>query len=335
MKILKVAIIGSPLTDGNKTRGVGYYTKNLYENLIKLPNIKVDLVENCKSENYDLIHYPFFDPFSSTLKKHKKPTLVTVHDLIPIQYKKHFPIGIKGSLKWIGQLYRLRRCNGIITVSKYSQKIINKITSISKYKIHPIYIAADSNFKPISDKKTLDQIKNKYKLPNKFVLYVGDINWNKNVPHLIKTCQELCYPLVIVGSAAVQKETPVHPWTKDLIAVQKNDYPQKIGFVPDKDLPYIYNLATLYCQPSICEGFGLPLIQAMQSGCPLVYNSTSSMVELASGVGLKYTIGNIKKLWNNQKIRNVYSKKGLKHAQKFNWNTTAKKTLSLYKKYAK
>lgn len=325
---MKVSIIGSPLLDGNKTRGVGFYTKNLIESLKNQKDIELVDIKNA-----DLIHYPFFDPFATTLKIFNKPTIVTVHDLIPLQFKPHFPVGVKGNIKWLLQLMNLRKASAIITVSEYSKKIIHQITGISLSKIFVTYLSADNICKPIKEKMLLQAIKQKYNLPDKFVLYVGDINWNKNIPKLLETCKDLKYPLVIVGSAAVKKDVPIHPWTKDLLEVQNDNYPQKIGFIPDDELPVIYNLATIYCQPSHAEGFGLPPLQAMACGCPVVCNMTTSLPEVVDKAALDFTKDNLVKLWNNKSIRDKYIKLGLSQAKKFNWQTTAQKTMEVYAKY--
>jgi len=320
---MKIAIIGSPLQDGNKTRGVGFYTKNLIENLSGL----------VKTEDADLIHYPFFDPFKLTLKIFNKPTIVTVHDLIPIQFKKHFPVGIKGTIIWWIQLYNLHRATAIITVSEYSKKIIHQITKIPLSKIYVTLLAANDICKPIKEKILLKAIKQKYNLPDKFVLYIGDINWNKNVPALVKMCEDLKYPLVIVGSAAIKTDTPVHPWTKDLIEIQKNNYPQKIGFVPDDELVVIFNLATFYCHPSHAEGFGLAPLQALTCGCPVICKQVTSLPEVVGSAALDFTKENFEKLWNNKTVRDKYIKLGLSQAKKFNWQLTAQKTMEIYDKY--
>jgi glycosyltransferase involved in cell wall biosynthesis len=349
-KKIKIAIDISPTQDGNAVRGVGYYTSNLISALQKeiknnpdYKNYQIDLIKNINdllSTTYSLIHYPYFDPFKLTLpKKTKIPTVVTVHDLIPIQFKNHFPVGIKGNLRWLLQKKRLLKVNKILTVSHYSKNIINRIT---KYKLNDIfvtYLAADSNFKVSSDSKKLKEIQKKYKLPSKFVLFVGDINWNKNIPTLVKACLKLKYSLVIVGSAATKKDVPNHPWTQDLLWLQSQKSSNLIftGFVPDEELPFIYNLATVYCQPSFAEGFGLPLIQAMQSGCPVVYSQDSCLDEIMNSNGLKFNPHSQKdlekkliKFWNNQNIRQKYAKLGLTHAKNFNWQNTALQTLALY-----
>lgn len=347
----KIAINISPIFDGNSIRGVGYYTINLIDSLQKeIKNNKeykgwsIKLIKKnttIKSGKYDLVHYPFFDPFNLTLSLDKYiPTVVTVHDLIPREFKKHFPVGIKGILKWLFQRNKLKKASRIITVSNYSKNIINKIIKYPLKKIFTTYLAADDSFKMITDIKKLESVRQQYNLPKKFVLFIGDINWNKNVPNLVKACLELDYPLVIVGSAATKKNIPHHPWTKDLLWLQSQNYPNliKTGFVPDKDLPLIYNLATVYCQPSFAEGFGLPLVQAMQSGCPVAYSQDSCLPEIMDKNGLSFdpsSISSIKKTlqnyWDNPKIRQEYHLKGLKHAKIFNWSSTARATLAVYK----
>ena len=354
-KKIKIAIDISPTQDGNALRGVGYYTSNLVSALQKeiknnpdYKNYQIDLITNIndlKPNTYNLIHYPYFDPFKLTLpKKTEIPTIVTVHDLIPRQFKKHFPIGIKGEIKWLLQKKRLSQVDKILTVSNYSKNIISQIT---KYKLNNIFVthlAADPSFKISSDPQKLKEVQKKYQLPSKFILFVGDINWNKNIPTLVKACLKLNYPLVIVGSTATKKDVPSHPWTQDLLWLQSiyNRRPKTkglilTGFVPDEELPFIYNLATIYCQPSFAEGFGLPLVQAMQSGCPVAYSQDSCLDEIMDSNGLKFNPHSQKdlekvltKFWNNQIIRQKYTKLGLTHAKNFNWQNTALQTLTLY-----
>lgn len=349
----KIAIDISPLNNGNSIRGVGYYTKNLVAALEHetktnpdFKNYQINLINN-SSENmsrYDLVHYPYFDPFSRTLPSKKPiPTIITIHDLIPIQFKKHFPVGLKGSLNWLIQKNNAKKADYIITVSHYSKYIISDYLHYPAHQIYVTYQAADKSFKPSSNTQKLTTIKHKYHLPDKFILYVGDINWNKNIPNLVTACLELNYPLVIVGSAAT-RTVPKHPWTKDILWLQSmakklQNSPDLTltGFVPDEDLPSIFNLATLYCQPSYAEGFGLPVIQAMQSGTPIVFSQETSLPEIMDFNGEyfdPYIPDSLKKalnkLWENPKLRNQYIKSGLKHATTFDWKYTALQTLAVY-----
>ncbi|RLC34031.1 hypothetical protein DRH14_03830, partial [Candidatus Shapirobacteria bacterium] len=256
MKQFKIAIDISPTIDANSLRGVGFYTKRLVPALqqqikknLDYQNWTIDLVQqnNLDYQKYNLIHYPYFDPFKLSIPPKKIPTIITVHDLIPRQFKSHFPVGIKGEIKWQIQKQRLKQTDYIITDSHSSKYSIHEITKYPLDKIYSIYLAADKKFKPIPQKSNLIKTKKKYNLPTKFVLYVGDINWNKNIPQLVKSCLALNYPLVIVGSSATKTDVPQHPWTKDLIWLQKkyaqlqkqNPKQQKLiltGYVDDQQL---------------------------------------------------------------------------------------------------
>jgi len=350
---IKVALDISPTKNQNAKRGVGFYTsrvaKALQELIKKDPRYhawQIDLVADSNpslSLNYDLIHYPYFDPFFSTLPKiGKTPTIVTVHDLIPLKFKKQYPVGIKGSFRWQGQKKRLKKASFIITDSHSSKYDISNLTHYPPERIYPIYLAADPIFRPLPV-LALKKIKEKYNLPSQFVLYVGDINWNKNIPNLIKACEQLNYPLFIAGSSATQKDVPLHPWTKDLLWLQekfKSSSPKNLkalGFVPDEDLAGIYSLATLYCQPSYAEGFGLPLLEAMASGCPTVYSSQTSLPEVADYCGEffdpweKHDLQkSLKKVWESPSLQKSLVQKGLKRSTMFTWEKTALQTIGVY-----
>jgi len=124
-----------------------------------------------------------------------------------------------------------------------------------------------------------------------------------------------------------------------------NNYPKKIirlGFIPTKDLVCLYNLATVYAQPSIAEGFGLPVLEAFASGCPVVTSNSTSLTEIAGKAALLIDPHKpleletaIKKLFNQPTLRSKLSKLGLIQSNKFSWQKTAKNTLKVYAKTLK
>lgn len=347
----RIAISVTPTQNSNLQRGVGFYTQRLINSLELIikqnPNYKnfqINLFDqnNFDVSKYDLIHYPYFDVFQPTLSIFKRPTIVTVHDLIPLSFPKHYPVGIKGKINWLKQKSQLKKADYIITDSISSRFEILKHLKYREDHIFPIYLAADSSFGPI-DKITAKSLTKNLNLPNKFVLYVGDVNWNKNLDSLALSCIKLDYPLVVVGSTAATNHIIPHPWTKCLQIFKdlQSKHPQLIlttGYLPNNELNAVYNLATIYCQPSYAEGFGLPLLEAMQSGCPVIYSQTSSLPELTNYLGLFFDPYNklelqkcLKKMWTDQELRQTTKVEGLKKAKIFSWENTAIQTLEVYR----
>lgn len=349
-KTSRIGIDLSPLYDGNAIRGVGYYTQQLTEAITRVspqfPHLQVEFItRQLPDQQFDLLHFPSFDPFHVTLPfRPPTPYLITIHDLIPITYSSHFPVGIKGNLSWLIQKHLLQKSAGIITVSQASKSVITQLTTLPASHVTVTPGAADNSFqRRTPTPQLISNLTKKYRLPPRFILYSGDINWNKNVPNLVRACLSLDLPLVIVGSSAT-KSAPRHPWTQDIhwlqqIASEPANHPKIIltGFVPDSEFPYFFNLATFYCQPSYAEGFGLPLLQAMQSGCPICCSNTDAISEIVTSHGLKFDPFSLEsiqlslsQMWTSDSLRQKYIQLGLRRAQDFSWEKTAVKTLHTY-----
>lgn len=348
-----VALDISPLKNANRFRGVGFYTKNLTENLKKVigknkqfSHFQIKLINkqfnNSTIEQLSLIHYPYFDIFFSTLPKKRKPTVVTVHDLIPLVFPEHYPPGIRGRLNWAKQKKGLQRVDAIITDSQNSKKDIVRLVGYLPEKIFVIYLGVGKNFKKISNEKAKLAVKKKFCLPEKFVFYVGDVNWNKNVPGLVGACQKAGVPLVIAGKQAVsQNYNRAHPENQDLVWLQKEAKKDPnirlLGFVEDKDLPVLYNLASLYCQPSFYEGFGMPVVEAMACGTPVVLAKTGSLPEIGQDAVLYFDpykesslVQALEAVLENKDLASKLSTRGQGQAKKFSWQKCAKETLRKY-----
>lgn len=345
---MKIAIETSALTTGHKFRGTGSYLDNLKKALIKYyPDNQYLFFDKRESIplDVDLLHYPYFDPFFLNLplfKRHK--TVVTVHDLTPIVFAKDFPPGIKGAVKWQIQKHLLAGMDAVITDSESSKNDIHKYARVQENKIEVIYLAADPDFKPVKDKLLLDNIKKKYLLPDDFVLYVGDVTVNKNLPRLTKAVRKLDLPLVLVGKALKNDQFDRgHPWNKDLVRVLNIIGDDKkifrLGFVPISDLAVIYSLAKVFVMPSLYEGFGLPVLEAMACGCPVVTSDKGSLKEVAGEAACyadPYSIDDIsskiKQVFFDSKLREKFSVLGEKRADDFSWKQTAGRTVSVYKR---
>ena len=346
---MKIAIDISPLSSGHKIRGTGFYLQHLKDALTKyFPEHEYTFFQNGDSlpGEIDIVHYPYFDPFFLTLpfsKKHK--TVVTVHDLTPIVFPEHFPAGLKGNLKWQMQRFNLRKVDGILTDSKASKKDIVKIVGFPENKIDVAYLAAGEEFQKIKKEKlAANDLRKKYSLPEKFVLYVGDVTWNKNLPRLLKAVQQIDVPLVLVGKSLVSKDFDrTNKWNSDLAEVQslaeQNKNIHLLGFVSTEDLVALYNLATVFIFPSVYEGFGLPIVEAMQCGCPVIISKEGCMPEVGGDAVVYFDGYNadslaqaIQHVYHSEKLQKELSDKGLKQAAKFNWKKTAEDTINAYLK---
>ena len=248
---MRVALDLSPLTI-HKGRGIGFYTKRLSEALSVLAKRKKDFsltTFEASLPKADVIHYTGFTLFTKLPKKSPLPYIVTVHDLIPLDYPQQFPPGIRGKLIWYLQKKWLKLASSIITDSKASKKSIIKHTGIQAEKINVVYLAADKIFSTLNNQTKLKAIQKRYQLPDKFVLYVGDLNWNKNILALTKSCLELGFPLVVVGKQTFNNNYDrSHPENQDLRTFQSQaitnpDKILRIGFVPTRDFVFHHPLS--------------------------------------------------------------------------------------------
>lgn len=328
---MRVSLDAGAITALDQNRGIGVYADQMCQRLPQFVQVT--------AENPAIIHRLVFKLFSRGSKLDRQtPTVMTVHDLIPFRFPDHYPLGIRGRFKWWRQKKQLRQAAGIITDSRASKQDIIRFGGMPPEKIHVVYLAADEIFKPVTAKFTLQLIKGKYNLPEKFVLYVGDLNWNKNVVKLTKICLQLHYPLVVVGRQAVATDYDhLHPETSELVKFQRlaRLYPRRIirlGVVTNQVLAAIYNLATVYVQPSRYEGFGLPVLEAMSCGCPVLSSGAGSLPEITGQAGALFNRKNLKLVWRNQDLRRKLVQAGMTQAKKFSWQKTVKETVKVYEK---
>ena len=355
---MKVAINIRPLYSGHKLRGIGYYTESLLKALEKDEDINVVRFSNLKElKDIDLVHYPWFDFYFHSLPIRKRsPTVVTVHDVIPLIFKDKYPPGIKGSLKFFLQKLALKRTTAIITDSKASKGDIQKYLYIKEEKISVIPLAVDEDFKILGGTKLLF-IKREYNLPDEFLLYVGDVNWTKNIPFLIKGFHKITQnpalsevKLVLVGSPFLKKVDNInHPELEPLKKVnnliKELNLESKIIRVGDIDkdqLVAFYNLATLYTQPSLYEGFGLPVLEALTCGTPVVSSNRGSLPEVGGDAVVYFDPENLDQftkivieILQNKSLQNKLSKLAIKQSEKFSWEKVAEQTKSVYSKVIK
>lgn len=287
-----------------------------------------------KKYKIDLIHCPAnIMPLFSGCK-----TIITVHDLSFIRLKK-----THGKLQtWYLNNFTKMSCkkaNKIIAVSENTKNDIVNCYGINADKIKVIYNGISNNFKIIEDIELQNVIRQKYSLPHKYILYVGTLEPRKNVPGLLKAFS-LCldelpgYKLVIAGSKG---------WDYQNIfeAVKKLGLEEKVifaGYVENDHLPLIYNMARLFVYVSFYEGFGLPLIESMACGTPVVTSNISSLKEVVGEAAIKVNPNSsqeiaeaMRKLLLDAAFYDEYRYRGFKKANEFSWKKSAQETWDVYK----
>lgn len=352
---MRIAISILPLKTAHKDRGTGFYTSNLVANLKKDQQIQIqEFLHSSEVKEADIIHYPWFDFFFHTLPIRKKlKTIVTVHDVIPLMFPQKYPTGYKGKFNLFLQKLALKSSSHILTDSNVSKSDISRYLQINENKISAIHLAANNNFK-IQPYTKLIYVKRKYKLPDRFLLYVGDANWVKNLPFLIKGFEKVLkvpgledVNLILVGAVFLKNvENINHPELRDLKQVNElistpnvKSNIIKAGDLDLDDLVSFYNLATVYIQPSLYEGFGLPLIEAFSSGTPVMSSDRGSLKEIGGDAAVYFNPDNLNQfaailveVLRDRALQKRLSKLGLIQGKKYSWERVAEETKMIYSK---
>lgn len=343
--MIKILIDTSPLSNGNSHRGVGQYTRLLITELEKIPDLDIHRSDKIPPPiiSPDIIHYPFFDLFFPTLPLWRKAkTLVTIHDVIPLLHPGEYPVGKRGTLALWHQKAALKTVAGVITDSAASATDIEKYLKVPFKKIHVIHLAANPDLGPINPaeaKKTAE----KFSLPDQYLLYVGDINYNKNLPQLIKALKFLPaeIQLVCVGKNFYPHDIPEWRWIETQIAL--SDVANRVKFITNvlpadsTSLSAIYAGAIAYIQPSLSEGFGLPVLEAMTCLTPVIAANNPALIEIVADSGLlvdpvaeKFADAVIEILaWSKTK-RQDQLEQAARYASSFSWTKTALATAKIY-----
>ncbi len=289
------------------------------------------------------IHRPrpdvFFTPSHYSPRFSPIPTVVSVMDLSYIYYPELFNKSDLYQLKnWTK--YSVSMASAVITISRSSQFDIIKEYKIPEEKVYVVH----PGIKLISDLEPhvypMSELSIKYRISNRYILFVGTLQPRKNIERLIEGFSKISniekdLQLVIIGKKGWQFESILQ-------APEKFGVLEKVkflDFVPDEDLPLFYKNAICFVLPSLYEGFGLPILEAMKHNCPVITSNVSSMPEAGENACLyidpenvEDISKNIKKLIEDDKLRITLIKKGKEHIKKFSWEKTAKETLAILEK---
>ena len=264
---------------------------------------------------------------------------ITLHDIIPLRmpetcserYLKIFNEEIPKIIK---------NCSGIITVSNYSKNDIAKEFNIPHNKIFVTPLAPEEIYKPLNKQNCYNYLKKKYKINTPFILYVGGFSPRKNIIGLIEAFSLLKekyskpLKLIILGSKGISYEK-YKKKAEDLNISSEVIFP---GFIPLKDMPIFYNLSKIFVYPSFYEGFGLPPLEAMACGTPVIASNLTSIPEVVGDAALTVNPEDINSLkenmfniLNNKELYLELVDKSILHSSSFSWKNTADLTIDAYK----
>jgi glycosyltransferase involved in cell wall biosynthesis len=266
----------------------------------------------------------------------KSRTVMTLYDMTFALYPQtHLPV-----LRWSANLVLpryLRSCDKIIAISENTKQDAVRLYGIDPRKIIVTHLAVKGTFRPETPEQQAF-IRERYGLPARFLLYVGTIEPRKNLAILLSTYRNLLdkgfdISLVIAGGKGWYYENFLREM-KRLHLENKIILP---GYVPDEHLPGLYSSAEAFVYPSLYEGFGFPVLEAMACGTPVICSNTSSLPEVAGDAAILLPPGDIniweqaiRKILKDDQLRADMRRKGLQQAARFTWEKTARKTLDVY-----
>jgi glycosyltransferase involved in cell wall biosynthesis len=309
------------------------------ENLESLWWEQWGIVRACRKNNVALLHSPYFSaPLASPA-----PTVVTVHDIIPLVMKEYRERALSKLYTTLVSL-TVRRANAIITVSEYSKRdIVNKL-HIPDERIHVIGNAVDESCRPITDTRLIDAVRERYGIGDKYILYFGGFDVRKNVDRILHAYARLPrvvrdqYQLVIAGRLSFLGH-PLYPDPRPRIReLGLDDHVVVTGTIREQDKAPLYSAATMYLFPSLYEGFGIPVIEAMACGAAVITSNTSALPEVAGDAAYyvdPYDVSAISRameeLLENEVLRTELREAALERARHFSWTRIAQQTLGVYK----
>jgi glycosyltransferase involved in cell wall biosynthesis len=290
-----------------------------------------------KQNDIDLLHaLAFVAPVIGST-----PFVVTIFDLSFIR----FPEAFRPFNRWYLRHFTSQSANrarAVITISESTRRDVVDFFNLPASRVHTIYCGVDEYFRPMSP-ANIAAFRAAKNLPEEFVLFLGTLEPRKNVDGLIKAyarwrkADSKALPLVIAGGKGWYYEQIF----RQVEQFNLTDYIRFPGYVPQEELPLWYNAATLFAYPSFFEGFGLPVLEAMACGTPVVTSTAASLPEVTGYDGTARLVppedtealsSALAEISHQPDLRAHMSEQGLARAAMFSWQTTAQQTIALYER---
>jgi glycosyltransferase involved in cell wall biosynthesis len=292
----------------------------------------------CCQLGVDVAHIPYFASSLSPML----PTVLTIHDLIPMilpEYRGGVLVRLYTSLV----ASAAERARLILTDSEASRRDILSHLKLPDSRVRVVYLAPAPHYRPVDDPDRLEAVRRKYDLPKGFVLWLSGFDVRKNAQALLHAYTWVYealgddYPLVMAGRLP-EVDTHFFPDPRRIAAElgvsQAVRFP---GWVDEADKPALYSAATAFVFPSCYEGFGLPILESMACGTPVVTSNAASLPELAGAAAFQVDPGDPRRLAAavialclEEDLHAQMRERGLARAAQFTWEKTARETLAAY-----
>lgn len=297
----------------------------------------IALYYELKKQNITIFHGPAF--FTPLWKPKGCKYVITVHDITFKKYSEGFTLATR--LYYTALFPRsLHLADVIITDSISTKNDLIESYGINSEKIQVVYLGISEEFLKKVHSVDPKKVIAKYNLPEKYFLFTGVLSPRKNLLTILDAFKAIkekykAYKLVIVGRPGWLYQEIFEKVT----ALSLNNDVLFIDYVPEHELPFFYRNATIFLFPSLYEGFGLPILEAMASGCAVITSNVSSMPEVAGDAALyvnptkkEELIHAMKTIINNKDVQRQLQKKGFSQIKKFSWEKTARETAAVYTK---
>lgn len=308
-----------------------------------IPNLAYEVQQRWRGKDFRagigkaspaIYHEPNFLAFKSTL-----PTVITVHDLSILRYPETHPKDrVAFMSKRIGK--SIHRADCVITDSEYVRQEVMAEFNLPPDKVVSVLLAAGESFAPVAPEQ-LPLVLASYGLePGKYILAVGTLEPRKNLTSAVRAYVQLPQairaeiPFVVVGMQGWRTEG----LDREVAALIDRGQIRRLGFVQDEVLPALYSGARAFVYPSIYEGFGLPPLEAMACGAPVIVSNRSSLPEVIGNAGLQVDALDVDglaqamlSLIEDDALRAVLGQRGVERAKGFSWSRCAEQTLAVYK----
>ena len=298
---------------------------------------QITVPRDLRREKVDLFHAPHYVLPPLTPCK----SVVTIHDCIHLRFPQYLPNRLGYAYARSSLWVATHRSNRILTVSEASKRDILEYFNVPPDKIHVIYNGIDERFGEPPPDEDVNRVRERYQLDGPFVLYAGNIKPHKNLGRLIAAFDILRHgssefeqvKLIIIGDEISKYAALRH-------AVHRHKLHKHVrffGFVPTRTLAILYRLAAVFVFPSLYEGFGLPPLEAMASGTPVITSNVSSLPEVVGDAALlidplqpEEIADALRRVLSDSSLREDLSRRGLERARHFSWDDSIRRVHQIY-----